>query len=147
MRSIFSRLARAAAFGAAAFAILMCLAVPAPALQDADIMGKWIFLWEGAMDNYTGTLNVTRKTGNSVFRGSLIVRPATGGTIEEDATITVTGNDVQIECSNPRHVPPKNPETWNADHFFLNIVGQRMEGYTVDSGGARGSNIKFKRGG
>jgi hypothetical protein len=62
-----------------------------------------------------------------------------GAKISEDATITVTGKEVRIECSNP------SAERWNPDRFYVVRNENRMEGYSLDTAGQRGNKIVFSR--
>ena len=106
--------------------------------QAVPITGKWSLLWEGARDNYTGTIEIGDKTGN-VFKGKLTLIKSDGTKVTEDADITVTGNEVRIECSNPSVSP------WNPDRFYVVRKGNRMEGYSLDSAGQRGRKIVFTK--
>jgi hypothetical protein len=125
----------------ARFLLVLGLAVAAfDARAQADsILGSWSFLWEGARGDYTGTLEVTRRTGDKVYSAKLTVIRADGFTVKQDATVTLEANDVRIECSNPS-VP-----NWNPDRFYVTRSGDAMEGYSLDSAGQRGRKIVFKR--
>ncbi|MGO9326898.1 MAG: hypothetical protein ACLQJ0_02130 [Steroidobacteraceae bacterium] len=107
--------------------------------QSTSIIGTWHFVWEGARDNYTGTLNVTTKIADHVFNGKLHLVRSSGAAVNEDASITVTGNEVRIECSNP------SEKKYFPDRFYVTSEGNRMEGYSLDAGGQRGKKIVFTR--
>jgi hypothetical protein len=118
---------------------LLCAVAPAAAQQTSFILGKWTLVWEGARDNYTGTLQVSGKSGDNVFKGKLTLIKSDGTNVTEDASITVTGNEVRIECSNPSVTP------WNPDRFYVVRKGNRMEGYSLDTAGQRGRRIVFTK--
>ncbi len=107
--------------------------------QNSSIIGTWNLVWEGARDNYTGTMNVTKKINDKLFMAKLNLVRSGGATVTEDASITVSGNEVRIECSNPS-VKPYNP-----DRFYVVRDGNRMEGYSLDTGGQRGRKIVFSK--
>ena len=132
-------LAVAATLLASAPASAQQTAPPKPQKQQTvPITGKWSLLWEGARDNYTGTIEIGDKTGN-VFKAKLTLIKSDGTKVTEDADITVTGNEVRIECSNPSVSP------WNPDRFYVVRKGNRMEGYSLDSAGQRGRKIVFTK--
>src|ERR1700749_3989623 len=89
------------------FAALLCAmafvsASPTNAsAQTPFIVGTWTLLWEGARDNYTGTLRVMPGKKQNVFDAKLNLVKSNGEKISEDAKVTVTGDEVRIECSNP----------------------------------------------
>ncbi len=114
-------------------------AAPASAQANPFILGTWKLVWEGARDNYTGDLRVAGKTGDTVFKGKLTLVKSDGTKVTEDASITVTGNEVRIECSNPSVTP------WNPDRFYVVRKGNRLEGYSLDTAGQRGRKIVFTR--
>lgn len=109
------------------------------AAQTPFIIGSWNLVWEGARDNYTGTMRVKAGSKDKVFDGKLNLMKSDGTKITEDAAITVTGNEVRIECSNP------SVKGWNPDRFYVVRDGERMEGYSLDTAGQRGRKIVFKR--
>jgi len=103
--------------------------------QTTTLIGQWSLVWEGARDNYTGTLDVTSKINDRVFSGKLHLIKSNGDRITEDASITVAASEVRIECSNP------SVQKWDPDRFYLTRTGDRMEGYSLDTGGQRGRKI------
>jgi len=107
--------------------------------QTQFIIGSWSLVWEGARDNYTGTLRVTAGKKEKVFDAKLNLVKSDGSKITEDAKITVTGDEVRIECSNPSVKP------WNPDRFYVVHSGNRMEGYSLDTAGQRGQKIVFNK--
>jgi hypothetical protein len=107
--------------------------------QNPSITGTWNLVWEGARDNYTGTMNVTKKINDKLFTAKLNLIMSGGASLTEDASITVTGNEVRIECSNPSRKP------YNADRFYVVHDGNRMEGYSLDTAGQRGRKIVFNK--
>jgi len=106
--------------------------------QTVPVTGRWSLLWEGARDNYTGTLEIALKTGN-VYKAKLTLIKSDGTKVMEDADVTVTGNEVRIERSHPSVTP------WNPDRFYVVRKGNRMEGYSLDTAGQRGRKIVFTK--
>jgi hypothetical protein len=107
--------------------------------QTPFIIGSWGLIWEGARDNYTGTLRVTAGKNDKVFDAKLNLVKSDGTKIAEDAKITVSGEEVRIECSNPSF------KGWNPDRFYVVRKDDRMEGYSLDTAGQRGQKIVFNR--
>jgi hypothetical protein len=60
--------------------------------QDEFILGVWSLSWEGARDNYTGTLNVRERVATHGFKARLTLHQSGGRTVREDALVTVIGN-------------------------------------------------------
>ncbi|HXP12814.1 MAG TPA: hypothetical protein VN795_04070 [Stellaceae bacterium] len=116
----------------------------AGAQAQTGIQGNWSFAWQGASDNYSGILEVSAPINNAAFAGRLTVRPSKGGTVFEDAQVTVAGNQVRIECSNPASAD-RNVSDWSPDRFYVVLNGNRMEGYSLDAVGHRGASIVFTR--
>ena len=113
-------------------------ATPASAQDSQWIAGKWAFVWEGARDNYTGNIIIAHRR-NNIFGGKLVAVKSDNSVITQDTAITVTGDEVRIECSNP------SIKGWNPDRFYLKRTTIGMEGYSLDSAGQRGRKITFKR--
>jgi len=107
--------------------------------QTQFVLGTWSLVWEGAKDNYTGTLRVTPGKNEKLFDGKLNLIRSDGSKINEDATLTVTGNEVRIECSNP------SVKGWNPDRFYVEHKGDHLEGYSLDTAGQRGKRIVFNK--
>lgn len=107
--------------------------------QTQFVLGTWSLVWEGAKDNYTGTMRVTSGKSEKLFDGKLNLIKSDGSKITEDATLTVTGNEVRIECANP------SVKGWNPDRFYVEHKGGRLEGYSLDTAGQRGKRIVFNK--
>lgn len=131
------------AFGATLLLVVMVGLVPpgspTAAAQSSSILGTWSLVWEGARDNYTGTLDVTTRVTDQLFTGRLNLIKSNGVQIGEDTDITITGNEVRIECSRP------SDPRWNPDRFYVTRSGDRMEGYSLDTAGQRGRTIVFTK--
>ena len=123
------------------YAVIIAVTLPAAtaSAQSEPLLGTWSLVWEGARDNYTGTLAVAKKVGNSVFQAKLTLIKSDGTRVTQDASLTVSGNEIRIECSNPDVKP------WNPDRFYVVRAGNRMEGYSLDTAGQRGRKIVFTR--
>ncbi len=136
---------RCLASGSIAFlcAIIIGLAafgVPKSAVaQSESLVGTWSLVWEGARDNYTGTLTVATKVNDTVYKAKLKLLKSNGDSITEDASITVSGKEIRIECSNP------SVKSWNPDRFYVVRDGNRMEGYSLDTAGQRGRKIVLNK--
>ncbi|MEX0840863.1 MAG: hypothetical protein WEC82_04595 [Xanthobacteraceae bacterium] len=130
---------RPAVCAAAVFIAALLFAIPASWAQDNSIIGKWSLLWEGARDNYTGTLLVTKKTGDNLYYATVTLVKSDASVIKQEANITVTGKNIRIECFNP------SVKNWNPDRFYVALSGKTMEGYSLDAAGQRGKKIVFKR--
>jgi hypothetical protein len=107
--------------------------------QAPFIVGTWSLVWEGARDNYTGTLRVVAGKKENLFDAKLNLIKSDGSKIAEDAKVTVTGEEVRIECSNP------SLKSWNPDRFYVVRKADRMEGYSLDTAGQRGQKIVFNK--
>jgi hypothetical protein len=105
--------------------------------QSGSLIGTWALAWEGARDNYTGTLRIATKVSDRLFKGKLHLVKSNGQQIDEDASITVDGKDVRIECSQPSVKP------WVPDRFYVVRDDNRMVGYSLDASGQRGKQIVF----
>jgi hypothetical protein len=116
------------------------------AAQTGTIMGNWNLAWKGSWDTYSGTLQVQRKATENVYEGVITLHPSKGGTATEKATITMTGDNMRIEGSDPSFVGVPGVTTWNPDRFYLNwTAADHMDGYSLDSSGQRGPEVKFTR--
>jgi hypothetical protein len=139
---MFSRLYRQYASACLALLCAMTFALAwsgSASAQTQFIVGTWELVWEGAKDNYTGTLRVVAGKNQTVFDGRLNLERSDHSKVSEDAKITVTGDEVRIECLNP------SVKTWNPDRFYVERKGDRLEGYSLDTGGQRGKKIVFSK--
>jgi len=109
----FSPGRRALALGGLALARLASSA----RAQSPVLTGDWSSSWRGSRGTYEGTLEVGVATNPSVYAVRPLLRVSRGGTVNEDATITVTGRQVRIECANSTF---KGFESWSPDRFCLN---------------------------
>jgi len=121
------------------------LAMPAAAQQTATVMGNWNVAWTGARDVYTGLLEVRQKTADNLYEGIITLHPSKGGTVTEKVAVSVVGSDVRIECSDPLPVDVPGTSSWNPDRFYVSWTADRMQGYSLDAIGQRGSQITFTR--
>jgi hypothetical protein len=124
--------------------VIALLVLGATAQAQTGIQGNWSFVWQGASDNYSGILEVKAPVNNTSYSGRLTIRPAKGGNVFEDALITVAGNEVRIECSNPSS-SDRDVSDWSPDRFYVQLSGNKMEGYSLDAVGRRGTSIIFTR--
>ena len=110
-----------------------------PSDPAAIMLGSWSIDWQGANHHYTGTMTVDRQIGTDTYHGVVDLRWAEPGSVQQEATITVSGNTVTIECYNP------SMDTWWPDNYYVTLSGQRMDGHSVDDKGQRGSSITFTK--
>ena len=103
------------------------------------ILGSWSIDWQGANAHYTGTLSVDRQLATNKFHGWVELRWAGNNHVQQEAEITVSGEQVLINCFNP------SMETWVPDNFFLTREGRRMDGYSIDDQGRKGSRITLTK--
>ena len=133
------------ALGMGVTPLVMVSALPVAAQHTRTIIGEWSLSWVGASDTYSGTIQIQRESNDNVYEGTVTLKPSRGGTVTEDATITVTHSDVSIECSNPRVVDKPGTTTWYPDRFYLKRTGDNMSGYSLDTNGQRGPRITLTR--
>ena len=107
--------------------------------QSRSLTGNWSFAWQGAQDDYTGTLAITTRVNDNSYRGRLVLRRSSGGTVTQNASIAVQGDQVSIIGSNP------SVKTWNPDRFYVKLSGNSMEGFSRDAAGQQGKRIVFTR--
>jgi tetratricopeptide (TPR) repeat protein len=102
---------------------------------------KWMInYWESTIAHkkyYEGYLLIVNKIGESQYIGRINAR---SGNLKfnQDAIITVIGNNVKINCSN---IFPRNLST---DNFYLKIKDNLMEGEVIDNKGRSGQAV-FKK--
>jgi hypothetical protein len=133
------------ALGIGVTSVLMVSATPVTAQHTRTIRGDWNLYWVGASDTYSGTIQIQRGSNDNVYEGTVTLKPSKGGTVTEDATITVSHSDVSIECSNPRVVDKPGTTTWYPDRFYLKRAGDSMAGYSLDTNGQRGPRVTLTR--
>lgn len=133
------------ALGLGVTCLVMVSATPVAAQHMRTIIGEWSLYWVGASDTYSGTLQIQRASNDNVYEGTVTLKPSRGGTVTEDATITVSHGGVGVECSNPRFVDMPGTTTWYPDRFYLKRVGDSMSGYSLDTNGQRGPRITLTR--
>ena len=134
---LFSAIPRSAILLGAALALTSPRAV---AVENEDpYLATWSLVWQGAQDRYTGKLEVTGNPSPTTYYGKLTLIKSNGHIVTQEANITVTGNEVRIECLNP------SDTTWYPDRFYVVRTDKRMEGYSLDTAGQRGSKIVFTR--
>ena len=108
--------------------------------ETSRITGTWSLAWRDQFGSHTGTLEAQRVVRPGLIEGRVTIRAATGITVTEEARITVAGNKVTIECSNP------SDPIWSPDRFYLTLSADnaRLTGYSLDLKNRRGE-ITFSR--
>jgi hypothetical protein len=100
-----------------------------------NLLGKWSLNWKGAMNNYTGYLNITKKKNSKHYLGRLHLEYGNNKSVDQDASIKINKDSITVNCSNPSR------SSWSPDNFYLTIKNNKLEGYSVDSSGNRGRKI------
>lgn len=111
-----------------------------PQEQTVSLVGQWSLNWQGAFDTYSGTLAITKQVNENLYTGVVTILPSKGGNTVQDVRVVANGNNLNIECSNPR-VNGKPSKTYSPDRFFVVLAGSRMEGFSLDAAGNRGRKI------
>ena len=96
------------------------------ASSGTDLRGTWEFSFGCSNGGfYSGTLTIDKKQNTSSYTGKLqIKRDGTPKSAEEDAVISVKGNDVSIRCN----VLSSTGGPWSNDDFDLTLEGNVMVG-------------------
>lgn len=108
--------------------------------ETTRIAGTWSLAWRDQFGSHGGTLEARRVVRPGLIEGRVTVNAERGITVTQDARITIAGNQVTIECSNP------SDPVWSPDRFFLTLSadGNRLTGYSLDLKNRRGE-ITFAR--
>ncbi|WP_411884668.1 DUF4189 domain-containing protein [Polaromonas sp. YR568] len=119
-----------------------------PAAGGFPMMGEWLVDYVSST-GYTanGTLRVTQSLGGGGFRGVLVLAFVNGGEskqVQQDAAITVQGNTVTLNASNPVYLKGKG--NYNADNFTLAIGSNNLlRGENADAKGAGGAVVVSRK--
>lgn len=116
-------------------------------LSKFDMSGEWTV--EGQRRDrlvLRGVLKVTGQRGSASYSGSMTWSSHVSGlTVQQDAAISVSGESVQVECSNVKILNGRIPEYY-ADRFELQVVEPKvLRGTGRDARGAQGSILLIKR--
>lgn len=113
-----------------------------PAAGGFAMLGEWLVDYVSE-SGYTanGTLRVTQNLGNGSFSGVMLLgytnSEGVAKRVRQDATVTVRGNTVTINGSNPVYV--LGTGTYNADNYTLAIASSNlMRGRNSDAKGTGG---------
>ena len=112
------------------------------------MLGEWALDYTTARGySANGTLRVNNAVGNGVFRGVLVLSYTSNGVtkqIQEDTLITVQGETITINGSNPVYL--SGTGSYNADNYTLNKVSNNvLKGVNKDSAGAGGIIVLIKK--
>jgi hypothetical protein len=119
-----------------------------PAAGGFPMMGEWLVDYVSTT-GYTanGTLRVTQSLGGGGFRGVLVLGFVNGGEskqVQQDAIITVQGNTVTLNASNPVYL--KGNGRYNADNYTLTIGSNNLlRGENSDAKGAGGAVVVSRK--
>lgn len=119
-----------------------------PAAAGFPMMGEWLVDYVSST-GYTanGTLRVTQSLGGGGFRGVLVLAYVSGGEskqVQQDAIITVQGNTVTLNASNPVYL--KGNGRYNADNYTLTIGSNNLlRGENADAKGAGGAVVVSRK--
>jgi hypothetical protein len=115
-----------------------------PAAGGFPMMGEWLVDYVSPT-GYTanGTLRVTQSLGNGSFQGMLVLAFVNGGEskrVQQDAAITVRGDTVTVNGSNPVYLAGTG--RYNADNYTLTIGSQNLlRGGNSDAKGVGGAVV------
>lgn len=116
-----------------------------PAAGGFAMQGDWLVDYVSPT-GYTanGSLRVTRSTGNGSYRGVLVLAfvnsEGQAKRVQQDATITVQGNTVTVNGSNPVYL--QGTGVYNADNYTLTISSSNLlRGNNSDAKGVGGAVV------
>ena len=116
-----------------------------PAAGGFAMLGEWLVDYVSPT-GYTanGSLRVTQSTGNGSYRGVLVLAfvntEGTAKRVQQDASITVQGNTVTVNGSNPVYL--QGTGIYNADNYTLTIGSNNLlRGNNSDAKGVGGAVV------
>lgn len=99
---------------------------------------RWAVDWT-SLFHYKGQLTIQHQLGKNRYQGKLVVdyhnKIGKRYIASQDALITIIGNKVVMQCSNP------SLQGWDTDTFYLEISDNKMVGYSEDTRGRRGNAV------
>ncbi|WP_413326409.1 DUF4189 domain-containing protein [Polaromonas sp. CT11-55] len=118
---------------------------PRPAAGGFAMLGEWLVDYVSPT-GYTanGSLRVTQSTGNGSYRGVLVLAfvntEGIAKRVQQDAAITVQGNTVIVNGSNPVYL--QGTGIYNADNYTLTIGSSNLlRGNNSDAKGVGGAVV------
>ena len=111
-------------------------AASSPSPLADGLMGAWAVQFRGGDGiTYSGTLEVSKRTGEGAYRGDLLLRfkldDSGYSEVEEDARITVEDGRIIVICAKP--VVLTEDTEYVPDNFLLARVSQNvLKGYEKD---------------
>ena len=114
-----------------------------------QMQGDWDVDYEGSAGfPYRGTLRVTEKSGNGVYRGVMVLaytnNQGQSKKVQQNTLVTVRGNTVTIKGSNPVFL--QGSGNYDPDTYTMTIGSSNvMRGQNNDAGGAGGSVVITRR--
>lgn len=119
------------------------------ASTEFQMQGDWQVEYAGSDGfPYSGSLRVGEKTGNGVYRGVMVLaftnNQGQSKRVQQNTLITVRGNTVTIQGSNPVYL--QGSGNYSADAYTMSISNSGlMRGQNNDAGGAGGSVVITRR--
>ena len=119
------------------------------ASTEFQMQGDWQVEYAGSAGfPYRGSLRVTEKTGNGVYRGVMVLSYTTtegkSKRVQQNTLITVRGNTVTIKGSNPVYLLGSGD--YDPDTYTMTISNAGLlKGENKDAGGAGGSVVITRR--
>ncbi|MBA3594533.1 MAG: DUF4189 domain-containing protein [Pseudomonadota bacterium] len=113
------------------------------------MQGEWLVDYAGSAGfPYNGTLRVSEKLGNGMFRGVMVLAYTTNDgkakRVQQDVQVTVRGNTVVIQGSNPVYL--QGSGNYSADAYTVTIASNNlMRGTNNDADGAGGAVVISRR--
>ncbi len=119
------------------------------ASTEFQMQGDWQVEYAGSAGfPYSGSLRVTEKTGNGVYRGVMVLaytnNQGQSKRVQQNTLITVRGNTVTIQGSNPVYLLGSGSYSPDAYTMTISNAGL-MRGQNNDAGGAGGSVVITRR--
>lgn len=116
-----------------------------PASAEFQMQGNWRVEYAGSAGfPYRGTLQVNERAGNGIYRGVMVLaytnNQGQSKKVQQDTRITVRGNTVIIQGSNPVYL--QGSGNYDPDTYTVNINGANvLRGENNDTGGAGGAVV------
>lgn len=116
-----------------------------PAASEFQMQGNWRVEYAGSAGfPYRGTLQVSEKVGSGIYRGVMVLaytnNQGQAKKVQQDTRITVRGNTVIIQGSNPVYL--QGSGNYDPDTYTVNISGANvLRGENNDAAGAGGAVV------
>ncbi|WP_372826796.1 DUF4189 domain-containing protein [Polaromonas sp.] len=119
------------------------------ARSEFPMQGEWLVDYAGSAGfAYNGTLRVSERLGNGMFRGVMVLAYTTNEgkakRVQQDVQVSVRGDTVTVQGSNPVYL--QGSGSYSADAYTVTIASNNlMRGTNNDAGGAGGAVVISRR--